>query len=219
VAAIESNRLLAQIELPRTPRTAQTLAPGIATLLSAVGWEPRQIQLVATTRGPGSFTGVRIELITARTLAYATGAPVMGLDTLEVIAAQSPPAEGRLHVVLDAHRQQLFAAPFTRDASGHWRPIEATSVVDHHTWIARLEQQARVTGPGLSQLISHLPSHVHVVSPDHWVPQAATVGRLAQDYCLQGRRDDVWQLMPDYGRRSAAEEKWQKKEGQRTKQE
>jgi tRNA threonylcarbamoyladenosine biosynthesis protein TsaB len=53
VATLDSDRLLGQIQLPTGQRTAQTLAPAIASQLAAAGWKPGDIELIATTRGPG----------------------------------------------------------------------------------------------------------------------------------------------------------------------
>ena len=90
VALFHGDRLLVQRELDSTRRSAQTLAPALAELLAAAGLTPRDVRLVATTVGPGSFTGLRVGVTTAKTFAYAVGAEVLGLNTLEVIAAQTP---------------------------------------------------------------------------------------------------------------------------------
>ena len=65
-----------------------------------------------------------------------------------------------------------------------------------------------VTGPGLVRLRDRLPSCVAALDEGLWRPCAAVVGRLAARYYAQGRRDDLWKLVPHYYRRSAAEEKW-----------
>lgn len=211
VATLDSDTLLAEAELPRGQRSAQSLAPAIVNQLAGVGWNLSGVQLVATTRGPGSFTGLRIGVTTAKTLAYALGSHVIGLNTQEVIAAQSPPGSGRdLHVILDAQRQQLFAARYHRDASGHWMPVTPTAVIDIDTWLSLIAPPAWVTGPGLSRITERLKDGVKIVPDRCWTPRAATVGRLALAQFRAGRRDDLWQLVPDYYRQSAAEENWEK---------
>ena len=215
VATLDSGQLLGQVELSRERRTAQTLAPAIVSQLGAVGWKPGQVELIAATRGPGSFTGLRIGVTTAKTLAYATGAYILGLDALDVIAAQSPASDPArtLHVVMDAQRQQLFVATYRSDSSGSWLPNEPKTILDTDSWLAHLDRPCCVTGPGLTRLVDRLPSHVTVVESQRWIPQASTVGKLAFECFGRGRRDELWQLVPDYGRKSAAEEKY---EGRRT---
>src|SRR5258707_1343424 len=118
VAALEGEQLLKTAALDPVQRTARTLAPAIRDLLKQVGWRPADVQLVAVTAGPGSFTGLRLGVTTAKTFAYAVGCQVLGVNTLEVIASQSPPECSLLEVVLDAQRQQLFAAALDRGPSG-----------------------------------------------------------------------------------------------------
>src|SRR5438876_1121982 len=113
VAALVGGRLLREIRLPADQRSAKSLAPAMAELFSATGWGPREVRLVAVAVGPGSFTGLRIGVTTAKVFAYLTRAEVVGVNTLEVIAAQAPADIGRLSVVLGAERQQLFASDFT----------------------------------------------------------------------------------------------------------
>src|SRR5262245_32191202 len=85
-------RLVREIVLSDQQRTAQSLAPALNKLLQTAGWEPSTVSLVAVLTGPGSFTGLRIGVTTAKTLAYAWGADVVGINTLEAIAEQAPPA-------------------------------------------------------------------------------------------------------------------------------
>ncbi len=97
VAALDGSNLLAEMTLEPTRRSAQTLAPAIQSLLSQVGWRPPDVQLVGVSIGPGSFTGLRVGVTMAKVLAYAVGAEVLGVDTLEAVAAAAygGPEEGK----------------------------------------------------------------------------------------------------------------------------
>jgi len=128
VALIDGPRVVAELALDANRRSAQTLAPAIAQLLARMQTNPRQIGLVATTIGPGSFTGLRIGVTTAKTFAYAVGAAVLGIGTLEAIAHGVPgeilagqPRE--IHAVLNAQRRELFVGRFqaTRRLLARWR--------------------------------------------------------------------------------------------------
>src|SRR5687768_13624521 len=114
VAVADGPRLIDQLELNRDRRSAQSLAAGIRTLLDAIGWRIAEIELVAVTIGPGSFTGLRVGVVTAKTLAYTLGARIIGAGTLDVIAAQARCAESHLAAAIDAQRGQVFAATFER---------------------------------------------------------------------------------------------------------
>jgi tRNA threonylcarbamoyladenosine biosynthesis protein TsaB len=211
VAVADAQQLLAAAELPPERRTAQSLVPTIADVLRRAGLQPRDVKLVAVTQGPGSFTGLRLGVTTAKTLAYALGAQLLGLNTLEVLAFQVPPeprgAESRLHVVLDAQRQQLFAACYLAEPGGTWRALGETHVVDESQWLASLQAGDLVMGPPLKRLAAQLPQGVRLVEAAAWTASAAGVAQLAWIHYQQGRRDDPFALLPQYYRPSAAEEK------------
>jgi tRNA threonylcarbamoyladenosine biosynthesis protein TsaB len=140
-------------------------------------------------------------------LAYALGAHVVALDTLEVIAAQASASSDSATAVLDAFRGQVFTADFVRQTDGHMRAVSETQIVDDDTWLANLKPEQTITGPGVGKFDGGLPTTVTVVDPGLWSPTAATVARLGQRQFSAGQRDDVWTLVPKYYRRSAAEEK------------
>ena len=207
VAVLDDDRVIGETELPRDRRSAQMLAPAIQQQLAAVQWRPAEIELIAVTQGPGSFTGLRVGITTAKTLAYATGAAVLGVNTLAVIAAQVAGESRDVCAVLDAQRQQLYAATFRRTPAGRLETIAEATIVDRTAWLANCGGLA-VTGSGLKGLVDLLPQSAVMVNEEFWAPRAATVGQLAFCDYQTGRRDDVWQLLPLYIRRSAAEEKW-----------
>jgi tRNA threonylcarbamoyladenosine biosynthesis protein TsaB len=204
VAALESNRLLAHFDLDSSRRSAQTLAGGIATLLGKVGWQTRDVELVGVATGPGSFTGLRVGITTAKMYAYAVGAEVMGVNTLEAIAYQAPDDLRKIWAVLDAQREQIFAAQFSRTEDG-W--VGQTSLLDNAGWLVRLAASDAVTGPGLGKLSAQVPHGITQIDRALWSPKAATVGRLAWRQYQSGRRDELRSLVPNYFRLSAAEEK------------
>jgi tRNA threonylcarbamoyladenosine biosynthesis protein TsaB len=211
VAALEDERLLGQTPFSRGQRTAQSFAPSILRQLADAGWQPEDVQLVAVAHGPGSFTGLRIGVTAAKTMAYALGAEVIGVNTLKVIAHQVPERCERVGVVLDAQRKQLFAATFQR-APGQrdgWLEGEPTAVVDASLWLERLAPGATVTGPGLARIRDRIPPEVSVVDSALWAPQAGSVGLVAYLEYRAGRREDLWRLVPHYYRKSAAEEKYE----------
>lgn len=209
VALLTDESLVTQVVLPADRRSAQSLAPAIDQLLRSAGVKPAELGLVATTIGPGSFTGLRVGVTTAKTLAYAVGCQCLGVDTLEVIALQaagehSPDQE--LHVVLDAQRKELFLARFRLEGSEPVR-LGDNTIVPASEWLASLQPGTLVSGPGLARLVDKVPADVLVAPAELREPTAAVVGQLAHRDYQRGRRADLWKLMPQYLRPSAAEEK------------
>jgi tRNA threonylcarbamoyladenosine biosynthesis protein TsaB len=206
VAALADDRLLGQSDFGSDQRTAQAFAPSMVRQLEAVGWKPGDVQLMVVSHGPGSFTGLRVGVTAAKTLAYATGAEILGVNTLQVIAAQATGPWQEITAVADAQRRQLFAARFRRKGQA-WEVAEPTSIVDSQAWLRSLTEGQVVTGPGLARLRDPLPHGVMATPMESWLPRAETVGRIGYLDYTAGRRDDLWKLTPHYYRRSAAEEK------------
>jgi tRNA threonylcarbamoyladenosine biosynthesis protein TsaB len=230
VALLDAAQVIAHRTLDPARRSAQTLAPAMAELLAGAGIQPAEIRLVATTIGPGSFTGLRVAATAAKTFAYAAQCDVIGLSTLDVIAAQallpSPLAgEGRghtatppeIHAILDAQRKELFLARYRLGAVGNaLRGVPTTvnperlapdQIIAAQTWLDSLPPGTLVTGPGLAKLEQRLPPQALAAEPSLREPQAVTVGQLAWREYQMGRRDDLWKLAPAYMRPSYAEEK------------
>jgi len=207
VALLQDGELVLEQPLTAQQRTAQSLAPGMRAALESAGWSCSEIRLVAVTIGPGSFTGLRVGVTTAKTFAYAAGCEVIGVDTLAAIAAQAPLAPGKqLWSVLDAQRGQLFAARFAL-VDQQWQPVTSSHIVDAEAWLNTLTADDLVIGNGLNRLPNSIPSSTSATAANLWQPRAAAVGRLGWLDYQAGRRDDLWKLAPVYLRASAAEEK------------
>lgn len=207
VALADEGDLLAEAQLPGNLRSAQSLAPAIQQLLGQIRWTPQDVQLVAVTVGPGSFTGLRIGIATAKAFAYAVGAEVLGVDTHETLALACPHEISDLTTVIDAQRGQVMARTFQRNSSGELAAKSDSELLDVDQWLASLAPGTRVTGPILRRIADRLPPDREPLSPNLWQPTAGHVALLAHKQYSAGRRDDLWQLAPVYSRLSAAEEK------------
>lgn len=121
-------RLIAKPTDARPRHAEAALVELEAAVGAAGGWE--EIGLLAVGLGPGSFTGLRVGIATARGIAQALGTPIVGVGTLAVLArgiAANPAAAGRPRLaVLDARRGQAFAALFDSEGEEAWAPLVAT---------------------------------------------------------------------------------------------
>lgn len=214
VAAWEDGKIIASRDLSPDQRSAQSLLPAIDALMTGLGRPPQAIRQIAVTNGPGSFTGLRVGVTAAKTLAYALGAKTVGVDTLDVIARQvikeldycGHTGSGRIHAVLDAFRGQLFCRTYpTEDHLPH--SSEPAAIVSVDAWIASLKPGDFVAGPVLSKFRHSLPNGVTVLQEQFWHPRAGTVALLGADAFSQGRETDFWRLVPRYVRQAAAEER------------
>lgn len=206
--------MLAGLPLDRSQRGAQSLAPTLAEVLRQAGWKPLDVELVAVAVGPGSFTSLRVGVTTAKTFAYAISAPVLGVGTLEIIAAQAGGvAVGeQVAVAIDAQRGDVYAARCRAKVQGSgFAPdlevLDPAAIVTAEQWISGLTGDVLATGPALEKLSGRMPPSVSVAPPGQWQPTAATLARVAAAKHAAGERGDVWHLNPLYLRKSAAEEK------------
>jgi tRNA threonylcarbamoyladenosine biosynthesis protein TsaB len=86
--------------------------------------------------------------------------------------------------------------------------------MDVEAWLEGLAPGCAVTGPALSRLTDRLPARATVLDREVWQPTAAAVGQVAWQSYSAGRRDDPFTLVPQYFRRTAAEEQWERKKQQ-----
>ena len=194
--------------LNRSQRGAQSLAPALSELLRQAHWRPRDVQLVAVSVGPGSFTALRVGVTTAKTFAYAVSAEVLAVDTLEIIAARADAAAGdTISTVIDAQRGDVYVASFRRLPPDAFQRMQPTTILAADKWIDGLSSDTVVSGPALEKLAAQLPLAVRIAPRDVWLPSAEAVARLAIVKYATGQRDNVWRLVPHYLRPSAAEEK------------
>jgi len=206
-ASEEQISTVSSVLLPDDQRSAQSLLPSIESLFAESGWKPQQLNLLCVTTGPGSFTGLRIGVTTAKTLAYATDAELVEVHTLAAMAAGISAPYERLWTILDAQRQELFVAQFEPDWQDHSADMPETRIVGIEQWLQELSPGDVVSGPPLQKLADRLPAGVDIAQAEDWQPRAEAVGRLGIAAYQRGQVVDAMQLVPRYYRKSAAEEK------------
>ena len=206
---------------PLEPSSSSLLMPMIRSVFVEADVQPREIGLISVTKGPGSFTGLRVGVVTAKTLAFSLDCPLVAVDTLRACAVRSMLKHsfdaGRIiKTIINAQRGQLFAASFRvatgAEASLDCVPVVAAEVVDPDQWISALEENDFLTGPGLKMATSLLETTM-VEMPSLEVEQdsfrecdVATVAAIGEQKFHAGELVSAWDLKPVYFRPSAAEE-------------
>lgn len=143
VALVMDDALLGAVALEGRSSRNEKLLPAIDWLLTEGAIERTSIDLFAVTRGPGSFTGVRIGLATMQGLALALGKPVCAMSTHEAIA----PAAGRVSIVDDAGRGEFYVSTFddAREViAPHLAKRDDVDALDHVVRIADVMQRENV---------------------------------------------------------------------------
>ena len=203
VAVARGAALLAVRRLDELRRHARDLAPAVAELLAAQGWRPRDLHGVVVSRGPGSYTGLRVGIMSAKALAYATGCALLAVDTFAAVARQAPPEAPRLDVIADAQQERVYWQEFAASA-----PASPLTIVPLAEWLAKRSPEAWVSGPGLHVYRDRLPEGVRAVDRARWDPQPESLLQIGLERYRAGQREDVLALEPLYLRPSAAEQQW-----------
>jgi tRNA threonylcarbamoyladenosine biosynthesis protein TsaB len=203
VALAEGESVLSTRRLDESRNHARDLAPAVADLLTSAGWKPRDVSAVVVSRGPGSYTGLRVGVMSAKAFAYAAGCALLAIDTFPVIARQAPDDTDPLDVIADAQQQKVYLQRFERGA-----PVSPLVIRPVADWVADAPAPW-VSGPGLRLHHSGLPASVRAVDESLREPQVECLLSLALKRWRAGERDDPFAVEPLYLRPSSAEEQWQ----------
>ena len=208
VAARQDGKCLAERTLtPSGRRHAQTLVIEIDAMFREIQIDKKQCDLVAVSIGPGSFTGLRIGVVFAKTFAYAIGCRVAAVDTSLSVAEACPPDVSDVSVIGDAQREQITVARYLQ-ADGIWKQVGKTSIEDAEPWCRSRTPTDIVTGPGLDRFRDQFVWPCRVLPDACWHPRASVIARIGERKLDQNQTEDIWTLEPFYVRKSGAEEKW-----------
>ncbi len=208
VAVAEGETVCGERRLDEARRHARDLTPAVASLLVERGWKPREIRAVIVSRGPGSYTGLRVGSMSAKTFAHAAGCVLLGVETFAAIALQAPSAIEQVDVLADAQQDKIYVQSFAR-CGEDWQPTTPLAIRPVADWLAARRADAAATGPGLHKWATRLPSRMPLLDASLWEPQPASLLRLGLRRYRAGESDDPMTLEPLYLRPSSAEEQWQ----------
>ncbi len=130
----------------------------------------RDLSAVAVSIGPGSFTGLRVGVVCAKTLAYATGCRLAAVDTLRAIAANSPADVVRVHVLADALRGDAYVASYER-IDGSWTAQVPPALAVAAAWLDERRPGDVISGPGLAVYAANVPPACRQLPADCWTPR------------------------------------------------
>ena len=171
VALHDGERVVASKTTVDAMRHGELLAPAITALLDEAWVRREELTGIAVGVGPGPFTGLRVGLVTARTLALALGIPVYGVCTLDVLAIEAVDAgvvDGAFLVATDARRKEVYWAAY----DGQGVRIDGP----HVDKPATVATDRRVVGRGGLLYPEAFP---HVVGPEH--PSAGVLAQVVTD--------------------------------------
>ncbi|HYK71744.1 MAG TPA: tRNA (adenosine(37)-N6)-threonylcarbamoyltransferase complex dimerization subunit type 1 TsaB [Pseudoneobacillus sp.] len=185
--------------------------PAIQTLMKDCGVEPNQLTKIVVAKGPGSYTGVRIGVTIAKTLAWSLNIPIVGVSSLEVLAAHTGRYfKGLVAPLFDARRGQIYTGLYQYQNGMLETVIEDQNLltVDWVEKLKSLNQPVLFVGNDLpihrEVIVSELKEQAFFADITEHNPRPAELGLLGRD--RQG--EDIHSFVPNYIRLVEAEVKW-----------
>ena len=198
-------KVLAEYTLQPELTHSRRLLGSVTAMMVAVGISWPEIDAVAVSQGPGSFTGLRIGMAAAKGIAMAADRPSLGVPTLDALASQLIPTDVPVCCLLDARKQQVYAGWYRFTEEGYQR-IGDCAVLSVEQVLSTLQEPSLLVGPGAAAwataLLGHPLVRLHPSAMLH--PRAAAVGFCAAARLAAGEQAEV-NPVPLYVRASEAE--------------
>jgi tRNA threonylcarbamoyladenosine biosynthesis protein TsaB len=215
--AIGSEReILGRVQVVGRARQ-ESVTPALEQLLRWSDVHLDQVGGFAVGVGPGLFTGLRVGVATAKTLAQVMGAPIAGITSLDALAYAVRHTHRRIAAVIDARRGEVFYSVYRSVPGGVVRETEHVVEQPSHL-VAELEAlpgEVLAVGDGAMlyrDALQELGQRVEIASPAYAHPDAAALVELAVPRFLREEHDRVFDVVPLYLRRSDAEIAWDRRD-------
>ena len=200
LAILEDKQVLAETTINIKKNHSITLMPAIDFLMASLDWTPKDLDRIVVAEGPGSYTGLRIAVATAKTLAHTLNIELVGMSSLLALVPYQQ--EGLFVPLMDARRNNVYAG-FYENA----KPVMPEAHLSFERVIELIKGASQVTfvgevGPFVEQIQEHLPR----TNYKEILPNAANLALLAWDK----EADSLHDFVPNYLKRVEAEENWLK---------
>ncbi len=176
------------------------LAPEVARALDKTGVTVADLGALAVAIGPGSFTGLRIGLAFAKGVALAHRLPLVGVATLDILAATQPLQDAPLVAVLQAGRKRL-AVGWYQTVEGAWQPVGELEILSVEELHDRINKPTLVCGElseAEQRLLSRKRKNVILATPAQSVRRPAVLAEIAWTRWQAGQVDQAGMLAPIY---------------------
>lgn len=217
VALMDDEKLLGEYSINNKKTHSQKLMVMIDEIMKDLDIKPSEIDVFAASIGPGSFTGLRIGVTTAKAMAYATSKPVVGVPTLDALAYNIVTSEFIICPILDARNSQVFTALYEVKGKRFERITEymGIPVSELVQIIVQNNKKVIFTGDAINlhkdYFKSELEENCEFAPLGNRLQRGASVAELALMMAKEGKFTSSFELVPFYLRKSQAERELEKK--------
>ncbi|MDY0395477.1 tRNA (adenosine(37)-N6)-threonylcarbamoyltransferase complex dimerization subunit type 1 TsaB [Virgibacillus halophilus] len=218
VAIMKDDEVVGEMVTNIAKNHSVRLMPAIDQLMKDVQITPEQLEKIVVAEGPGSYTGVRIGMTTAKTLAWALQIPITGASSLKVLAYQGIYFDGLICPFFDARRGRVYTGLYhPRDERLQLEKAERNT--DMQGWLHELA----VIGKPVLFLSPDMEKHRAAIAStpglNAFIPQAKALQTSNPSHLVlaseENSADAVYHMTPNYLRLAEAEAKWLKAEGKK----
>lgn len=216
VAVIEDNQLVCEYTINTKKTHSQKLMPMIENMLKESDLNINDIDLIGICVGPGSFTGLRIGMATAKAIAHVNNIPIVGVTSLEMLAANMNLCDKKICSILDAQRNQVYTAKFEY-IGNRLVQINDTDILEIDKLINEIsssEDDYILIGEAVYKYEEKLKDieNISIPSPSHNVTKASSLCSIALEKYNQGENiESCYTINPMYIRKSQAEVQYDEK--------
>jgi tRNA threonylcarbamoyladenosine biosynthesis protein TsaB len=215
VAIGTDREILGRIQIVGRSRQ-ESVTPALDRLLGWTGVALDQVGGFAVGIGPGLFTGLRVGVETAKTLAQATGSPIVAMTSLDVLAYSVRYTQRAIVAVIDARRREVFSATYRSVPGGVLRQSDYDVGPAEHlaAEIQAMPVDVLAVGDGAilyRDVLQEAGAHLEFASPAVAHPDAAALVELAVPRFLREEYDRLYDVVPMYLRKSDAEIAWDRR--------
>lgn len=200
VALLEDDKIVADLILTVKKNHSVSLMPTIDFLVAQAGWHPSDLERIVVAQGPGSYTGLRVAVATAKTLAYSLGIDLVGMSSLQALCDLE--VDGLVIPLIDARRQNVYVGFY--EAGQSVSPERHASLTDV---LEFAQSYPQVTFVGEAEKFRpEIEAALPQAQIIETLPSASLLGRLGRSRSAV----DVHAFVPNYLKRVEAEENWLK---------
>lgn len=213
LALYDGEKVLAEWSVDNGFTHSQKMMPQLESMLKNSGIEKTSLAGISVSIGPGSFTGLRIGLSSAKTMAYALNIPICGISTLAALAFNLPLPGVWLSPLIDGQKGNVYQAVYEWHDTHMTcvQQIQFVSLAEAINFLGQSGRKCFLLGEYPQVSTENLPQNVFKAAAHVLKPRAASVAILGYERLLKSDFDDAFSIEPYYMKKSEAEILWEKK--------
>ncbi|SDC23683.1 MULTISPECIES: tRNA (adenosine(37)-N6)-threonylcarbamoyltransferase complex dimerization subunit type 1 TsaB [unclassified Candidatus Frackibacter] len=219
VSLCQNERIIAEYNLNLKMTHSQRLMPQVVRVMEEAQVELNELDGIAVGVGPGSFTGIRIGVATAKSLAQVVEIPIVSVSTLEVLANSLVHTDKYICPVIDARRERVYTGIYKENVDGLKKQVLSERMIPVTDLVQKIgrdfneetifvgeatDNYGTIIKGELGKQAQFLPSIYNII-------RGGVLGRIGSIKLKAGEDDDLFKVNPNYLKRSQAEIDWERR--------